>query len=80
MYIVFVRLFFGEKSALLNAAQADRDGLPSQQEFRAKWRQNMRWGKRLRAFRADLRILLWRYEVIWLLNSLRTCGTVVRGV
>ena len=44
MYIVFVRLYFGEESALLNAAQADQDCRPCQQGFRAKWKQKIRWG------------------------------------
>ena len=66
MHVDFVRLYFGEKSALLNAAQADQDCRPSQQGFRVKWRQ-----KRLRVFRAHLRIILWQSEVIWLLTSLR---------
>ena len=44
LYILFVCLYFGEESALLNVAQADQDSRPSQQGFHLKWRQKLRCG------------------------------------
>ena len=42
MYIVFVCFYFGEKNATLKAAQG-RDCRPSQQGFRTKWKEKIRW-------------------------------------
>ena len=40
--IVFVRFYFGAEKRL-RRAQADQDYRPSQQGFRAKWKEKIEW-------------------------------------